>query len=359
MKTRFILISAASLAIAAAGGWYAARTVTQPSVSASSTAAQPASPATPAQPVQTVGGETVVVVAPDAQRASGMTVAPLAVATVQPRRDAYVTVIDPQPLFDLRVRLAGARADIAALSAQARNSSAQYQRSLGLYRDDRNVSLKALQDARAAMEADDAKVQAAQATLNGLTATARAQFGEALASAALAPESALLARLQAGRGAILRVVMPTTQGAVIPDHIAVRSSDQESIDADKLSPSPAADPAVPGVPWFYTTLRALPIGTRTSATVPTSPRRSAALLVPANAVVWYGGQTWAYVRVAPDRFARRAVVSTEESDAGFAVTSGFREGDSVVTHGAQLLLSEELKPQGIATACKDPPECDD
>jgi hypothetical protein len=359
MNTRLILISATSLAIAAAGGWYAARTVARPSASASSNAAPPASPAAPAQSVQTVGGETVVMVAPDAQRASGMTVAPLAVTTVQPRRDAYVTVVDPQPLFDLRIRLAGARADMAALSAQARNSSAQYQRSLGLYRDDRNVSLKALQDARAVMEADDAKAQAAKATLNGLTATARAQFGEALASDALAPESALIARLQAGRASILRVVMPTTQGAVVPDHIAVLTSDQQAIDADKLSPSPVADPAVQGAPWFYTTLRALPVGTHTSAAVPISPRRSAALLVPANAVVWYGGQPWAYVRIAPDRFARRAVVSNQESDAGFAVTSGFREGDSVVTHGAQLLLSEELKPQGIATACKDPPECDD
>jgi hypothetical protein len=27
--------------------------------------------------------------------------------------------------------------------------------------------------------------------------------------------------------------------------------------------------------------------------------------------------------------------------------------------GPQLLLSQELRPQGIATACKDPPECDD
>jgi len=41
------------------------------------------------------------------------------------------------------------------------------------------------------------------------------------------------------------------------------------------------------------------------------------------------------------------------------VTSGFRAGDDVVIRGAQLLLSEELRPQGITTQCKDPPECDD
>jgi hypothetical protein len=41
------------------------------------------------------------------------------------------------------------------------------------------------------------------------------------------------------------------------------------------------------------------------------------------------------------------------------VSSGLHAGDQVVIDGAQLLLSEELRPQGIATACKDPPECDD
>lgn len=100
-------------------------------------------------------------------------------------------------------------------------------------------------------------------------------------------------------------------------------------------------------------------GTRTSANVPTSSQVNVGLLIPEQAVVWYGGQTWAYVRTAPDRFTRRYVPPAGEGDQGFKVTSEFHAGDLVVTQGAQLLLSEELKPQGIATACKDPPECDE
>jgi multidrug efflux system membrane fusion protein len=77
--------------------------------------------------------------------------------------------------------------------------------------------------------------------------------------------------------------------------------------------------------------------------------------------VWYGGQRWVYVRTAPTRFTRRfvAATTTYTGDQGLVVSSGLHAGDQVVIDGAQLLLSEELRPQGIATACKDPPECDD
>jgi hypothetical protein len=88
---------------------------------------------------------------------------------------------------------------------------------------------------------------------------------------------------------------------------------------------------------------------------PASPR----LVIPESAVVWNGGQPWAYVQTTPDHFTRRYVSAGDEGEQGFLVNYGFHTGDRVVTQGAQLLLSEELKPQGIATACKDPPECDD
>jgi hypothetical protein len=96
-----------------------------------------------------------------------------------------------------------------------------------------------------------------------------------------------------------------------------------------------------------------------TARLPASDNSPAGLLIPANAVVWYGGQPWAYVRTAPDRFTRRILPSASEVDHGFIVPGGFRADDEVVVRGAQLLLSEELQPRDIATQCKDPPECDD
>ncbi len=354
MKLRLILLSVMSLALASGAAWYIYQAVHDSGASTSADA-----PPSPPPAGQTVNGETVVVVSPEAQRASHIEEAPLAAVTSQSGISAYATVIDLQPLFDLRNRLASARADVDTFTAQAASSRTQYQGSRTLYADDRNVSLKTLQAAQSAMQSDDAKLQSARVTLNGLDGAMRQQFGDALANAAAAPASKLFQRLQAGQSVVLRVTLPSSFGTMPPERIAVDTADGRTVPAQRLSASPLADPAVQGSPWLYVADAALPANLRTSARVPTSNQAVSALLIPEQAVVWYGGQTWTYVRTAPERFTRRYVLAGSEGDHGFMVTSGFHAGDQIVTQGAQLLLSEELKPQGIATACKDPPECDD
>ena len=353
MKRRLILLLVTFAVLVAAAGWYVYRTM-------SVTPGAPATPGPTAQPqrVQTVNGKTVVIVATDVQRASHIEVAPLAASVNQPEKTAYATVIDLQSLVDLRNRLAAARADRESARAQADASRAQYERNRVLFADDRNVSQKSLQDARAVMQTDQAKLQSTEAAQNGLDATLRQQFGDALASAARAPASDLFQRLLIGRAVVLRVTLPANYGAPAPEGITADGPDDRPVSAHKLSASPRSDPAVQGAPYFYATERALPVGTRTTAHVPLGEKSTAGLLIPESSVVWYGGQPWVYVRTATDRFTRSYVPSARAVDHGFIVTSGFHAGDEVVIRGAQLLLSEELRPQGITTQCKDPPECD-
>lgn len=358
MKLRVIVLAVLSLALCAGAGWYIVHQAFDDSGASTAAAARPARPSA----VQTVNGETVVVVSPDAQRAGHIEVAPLAAVTSQSGIRADATVIDLQPLFDLRNRLASARADVATFTAQAASSRSQYEGSRTLFADDRNVSQKSLQAAQATMQGDAAKLQSARITFDGLVGTMRQQFGDALANAATTPASTLFQRLQAGQSAVLRVTLPGSFGTTPAARIAVDTPSGGTVPAQRLSASPLADPAVQGTPWLYVAQAALPANLRTSARVPTSSEAVPGLLIPEQAVVWYGGQTWAYVRTAHDRFTRRYVPADKPgtgSNRGFIVTSGFHAGDRVVTQGAQLLLSEELKPQGIGTACKDPPECDD
>ncbi len=358
MKPRLLILSAVTIVLVGAAGWYIYRTLSaQPSTASAVTQA------TPQPAVQTVNGETVVVVTPDVQRASHIEVSPLVETAGDQTRTAYATVVDLQPFFDLRNRLAAARADLDTLTAQAGNSRAQFARSQTLFDDDRNISRKSLQDADAAMQADSAKLRSANAAVAGLNATLRQQFGDALAAAATAPVSDLLQGLQTGHATVLRVTLPA--GAIdAPVRVTVDSPDGQPLPAQKLSASPTADPVVQGEPWLYVVQRELPVGLRTNANVPVTGTSDggtpgSSLVIPEQAVLWYGGQTWVYVKTAPDRFTRRFVPAATGGDRGLVVTTGFHAGDEVVTQGAQLLLSEELKPQGIATVCKDPPECDD
>jgi len=319
----------------------------------------PAPPPIAAQGVQTVNGETVVPIAPDVQRASGIVVAPLAPSTFQAERPVFATAVDLQLLFDLASRLSTARADRDGARAHADASQAQYERSRTLYQDEHNVSLKSVEDAQAAAQSDLARFHAAETVHGGLGASLRQQFGETLAGAAAAPSSGLFRQLSNGVATVLRVTLPGDGKTAAPARITVDNPEGRAIAARKLSVSPQTDPALQGVSYFYVAEAALPAGTRTAAHIAPDGKNPTGLLIPDSAIIWYGGQRWSYVRTATDRFTRRLVSSASATHEGVVTTAGFHAGDKVVVRGAQLLLSEEQRPQGIATQCKDPPECDD
>ncbi|MDR2250674.1 MAG: efflux RND transporter periplasmic adaptor subunit [Acinetobacter sp.] len=283
----------------------------------------------------------------------------LSATAIQQKMNAYATVLDLQPLFTLRDQWANAHANITSLNAQATNSRAQYERSRQLFNDDQNISQKSVQDAQTLMQNDIAKLDAARAMLPRLAATIQQQFGESIAHNVLLPKSDLLQSLQSGQASILRVTLPNTYAAVAPNNVTVQSAQEQALTAQKLSSSPQADPSLQGSPWLYLVPHALPMGSRLTVQLPIPNQTLSGILIPESAVIWYGGQTWAYVRTAPNQFTRRFVPAHNETGQGFIADHSFRAGDVVVTQGAQLLLSEELKPQGISTICKDPPECDD
>lgn len=353
MKRRQILFFSVIFAMATgAACWYLARQA--------SPIPGPSAGAADMQRVQMVNGESVLTLAPEIERASGIETAPLAAPTTGAEHTAFASVIDLQPFFDLAQRLAVARAERDILLTQAQTSQAQYERVQTLYQDENNMSAKSAQEASALALSDQARIRANAIARDVLQASLRQQFGAALAQAAAQPGAALFQQLSSAKVAVARVTT-TAKGAPFAQRVMVDAPDGEQVAARQLSPSPQADPALQGMSYLYLLERAIPAGTRTLAHMATSAKNRAftGVVIPDRAIVWYGGQRWSYLRTAPDRYTRRLVSSAAESPDGVIAIQGFHAGEKIVTHGAQLLLSEEQRPQGITTQCKDPPECDD
>ncbi|GAB3468700.1 hypothetical protein GCM10027321_37380 [Massilia terrae] len=335
-------------ALAGAVWWYWQHAHVQP---------QPAPVAAQGLRVETVNGETVVVVPSDMQRASGIATQALAAATVRPEQEVYAGVIDLQPLLDFGARLAAARADRASAAALASASQAQAARTQALFQDDRNASQKALQDARAAAQSDQAKLAASEAVLAGIQQQVRQQFGAALADAASSRGGAIWQKIETGRAAVLRVALPASMPA--PANISVDAPAGGTLAGQRLSAAPQVDPLLQGAPHFYLVDAPLPAAARLIAHAGGAGQGKAGVLVPDSAVTWYGDQRWTYLKLAPERFVRRLLNVAAPAAGGVLVTEGLNAGQQVVTQGAALLLSEEQRPRGVSTQCKDPPECDD
>lgn len=350
MKRRAALLLVVAIVLIAVG-WYGYRLLADGDGGSSQALA--AAQAAPAK------SDTGVVVDARAQQASGIEVARLAKFTGAVQQVAYATVVDLKPLFDLHNSYATAQANRDAAKVQAETSATQYRRQLSLYKDSHAASQKAMQDAQVAMKNDEAKLRATDVALGDLAANAREQFGDALASAVTEKSSGLFARLAWRKASVLLVSFPPERTSPAPADITVDGPQHQAIIASNISVAPQADPSVQGDSYLYLASESLPLGTRTIARASSGGEQGQGLFVPDGAVVWYGGQQWVYAKSGADRFVRRPVGPAVSVSNGLIVNKGFRAGDLVVVQGAQLLLSQELKPKDIATQCKDPPECDD
>ena len=79
-----------------------------------------------------------------------------------------------------------------------------------------------------------------------------------------------------------------------------------------------------------------------SVVLPSGRRTSQNVIVPNSSVVRSEGKNWVYVSASSETFVRKELTSVEAVESGSSV-EGLSSKDRVVTEGAQLLLSEELK----------------
>lgn len=281
-----------------------------------------------------------------AQAASGIQLRALSATEGAAGATVYGTVMDLQPLADLSSRYAATKADLDAAKVAADTAKAEFDRTQTLYADVQNASLKTLQAARSASIAATAKVKSTQASLDATVTAARQQYGAAIAGWIASPASADLARLLDRRDVLLRVVFSGGQSGAAPALLEATGDGVAPFEARLVSASPQADPGIQGQAYYYRAATQLGAGARIIARAPAGASAKAGVLVPASAIVWYGGQPWAYVHTGKHNFQRRAVDARFPQDGDFFVADGFKPGDLVVVRGAQLLLSEESRAQG-------------
>ena len=312
--------------------------------------------ATPAatQRVTIVNGMTIVTLDAATQAQSGILTELLSAVSYQPETVTYGSVLDLQPLIDLRVRYFSALADASMAQTMVAASRQEYERNRLLYQDNQNVSLKTYQATQAAYLSDQVKADTAAVNAKSIQAGVRQQFGATLGRWALDSRSTEFARLVNRKEVLLRVTLPLDDGSKAPARIQMVANDSRRLQAYLVSPSPQSDPAIQGSAFIYRAAAPIATGTSIVAYLPTARQTTRGTFIPVGAVVWYGGQPWAYVQINPDRFGRYPIAQKSPMHGGFFVAQGFKPGERVVVSGAQLLLSEELRPQAGSSGSKDP-----
>lgn len=137
-------------------------------------------PAQPPSRVRNIGGLSALELDQAVQQQAGINTVVLILQHHLPTIAASATVMDLQPLLDLRIRHDSAQGQYQVAKASAAASHQEFERLRTLYRNDQNASLKALQAAKAAWNADQARMIAAHAASRDIRHQARQQWGKVL-----------------------------------------------------------------------------------------------------------------------------------------------------------------------------------
>lgn len=285
----------------------------------------------------------VVEVPPQTVEASGIELSPLHTTRYFKSVEGIATVVDPQPLFSLAANLSSLRAAAVSADAQVISSGSEASRLEKLKRTGvASQHAKQITDAAAA----SAKAQQVSASEKYASAIAggRSQWGTELTAIAQQGVLAMTAYLTS-QTTLFLVAVPPNQIEMPSQTIDVQASSSQSLTASLVGASPVVDPVVQGPSYFYRSIDiSLRSGQRLNALVPLSSKSIPGVVVPGRSVIWYAGEPWVYIQRGVGSFVRKVISTDARVANGWFQKKGFHDGDIVVTHGATLLLSEELKP---------------
>lgn len=284
---------------------------------------------------------------------------------------ALVGVVDPRltlmDQIDLDARLTQARADAAEAEAALASARSSYEHKRALNAEDKAVSDRALEEARAAVQSQEARLEAAKRIVTLVETTQKngpvtkksfeltVPFAGEVVDVAAQPGEAvepgqLLLRVASFDTLIARVELPvgvsfdpSAAHAVIE---VVGTNTQLSGDQIALGASQGMTPH--GTVLLYridNAEHAFRPGAPVIARVPAPGGERTGVLIPRSAVVRLLGHEWVYVADHDGAFVRRELVDGEPVDGSWFAVKSFAAGNRVVTTGAQVLLSEELKAQ--------------
>lgn len=259
------------------------------------------------------------------------------VKAVGPREtSAYGTVLDPAEL----VTDAG---HLAATRANARSAAADAQRVAGLYRNNANASLKAVQ------VAETAQIEA-QTQSDAAATTFALQWGP-LAALPETERNALIGAVTSGKSLLMRADVPGAHLLGSTPAKALIAVDGISVPARVLGPLPRTIPDLQSAGWLLEVDHP-PSGLGPGARLRVSLEGSgiAGVLVPAAALLY--GDTGAYVyrqassKTADGKFQYApASVKLLAPDGDGWLVAGLASADMIVVHGAGVLWSL----QGLGT----------
>ncbi|MGH9770207.1 MAG: efflux RND transporter periplasmic adaptor subunit [Candidatus Acidiferrales bacterium] len=290
-------------------------------------------------------GQTVITLDTATQERMGLATAAAHWAKARAQARAAATILSAQELLSFRNRIIAAQAQMEKAQASVDVSAKEYQRLKDLYDRNQDTSQKSVEAAEGALRTDRASLAAARQGLALQKFAAQQSWGLTVARW-VSNGSKSLDQVLGQRLLLVQVALPPERAFRAPARITLSTSSGQLVEARYVSPLPRTQSLTQRASLLYvvTSRPSLAPGMNLIARLPEGPIRRG-IVIPHSAIVWWQGEAWAYRRIHATRFVRKRVSTETPLPKGYFVTSGFKQGDEIVTRGAQFLLSEEFRSE--------------
>lgn len=255
-------------------------------------------------------------------------------------------VVDITPLMEARSRYLDLKSEKEQVSASLEVAAETVDRLSTLRSMESNISDRELNAAKLEYRKAGIRLDTLTGQLDNARNILRQKWGDVLASWALDGQSTRhpVFAHDSEEGIIL-VQAPVSD---VPESIYISSTDERSNarPADYISPATQALANRRGDTYYYRTNReGLRSGMRLYVWVPDPEKAISGYILPRDAIVWYNGRPWFYVREAGNHFVKKSVGGHIATGRGWLLQDLDLAGLDIVVEGSQMLLSEEYRWQ--------------
>lgn len=302
----------------------------------------------PSHEIQKDTGQSVVRLDTEAQKLSGIETIRLKPASHHAEFTAYGKAINIHPLLALRNRYLLALTERSSARAKFRQAEQNINRQQDLYRD--GVSSKrSLQEQQAQWQSYKAQVDATDFQGKAIIDEALINWGKELTDWAMSNDSNKFGDFLSGRQTLLQITLPTNKH--LPDtiqtiYIEATGNRSKAHKAELISMATRTETVAQGESYYFQTSdKNIITGMNVTAWIPEQNEQMTGVIIPKSALIWYMDQAFVYLKSAEDTFRRRNIDHYSASAEGYFIPDAIKPGEQVVTKGAQMLLSEELRRQ--------------
>lgn len=302
----------------------------------------------PSSEVQNNTGQSPIGLAAEAQKLSGIETITLKPANHHAEFTAYGKAINIQPLLDLRSRYLLALTERSSAQARFKQAGQNISRQQDLYRH--GVSSKRnLQEQQAQWQAYKAQADATDFQGKAIIGEALLNWGNELTSWAISSDSDKLDAFLSGRQTLLQITLPANQH--LPDdvqtiYIEVSGNRSKAHKAELISVAAQTETVAQGESYYFQTSdKSIITGMNVTAWISEQNVQMTGVIIPKSALIWYMDQALVYLKTAEETFSRRTLDHYSATADGYFIPYAIKPGEQIVTKGAQMLLSEELRGQ--------------